>query len=68
MGLKAFYIAFVLVAGIFLLGFGIWAWQMFTNWGDGTMLAMSVFSFGLFAVLIAYGLWFYRKVKGWSFL
>jgi hypothetical protein len=67
-GLKAFHIAFVLIAGLFSFGFGLWAMQMFMDWGDGMMLALSLASFGCFAVLIVYGFWFYRKVKGWSYL
>ncbi len=68
MGLKAFHIAFVSVASLFSLGFGLWTMQMFLDWGDGMMLALCLFSFGCFAALIAYGIWFYRKVKGWSYL
>ena len=68
MGLKAFHIAFVLIAGLFSLWFGFWTWRMFVNWGDGSMLVLALFSFGCFAALVAYGIWFYRKVKGWSYL
>lgn len=68
MSLKAFHIAFVMIATLFSAGFGWWAMHTFITWGGGLMLAMSLASFLLALALIVYGVWFYRKVRRWSYL
>ena len=68
MSLKAFHIGFVLVASLFSLIFGVWAIQMFLDWGEGLMLVLALASFLCLIALGVYGVWFYKKVKGWSYL
>ena len=60
MSLKTFHVVFVTLCIIFTVGFGIWEIH------DHPVLA--VMSFVLSIVLIWYGRWFLRKLKGVSYL
>ena len=68
MSLKAFHIVFVIVSLLFLGGFGFWALQDFLATGDGLMLTLALASIIGFGVLVWYGIWFLRKLRGWSYL
>ncbi|MDA0745340.1 MAG: hypothetical protein O2954_02410 [bacterium] len=63
MSLKAFHIFFMIVSILFCLGFGVWAVQ-----DGGENLAMGLVSLAGCPVLTLYGVWFLRKMKGWSYL
>lgn len=68
MSLKAFHIAFVIFSVLFSLGFGAWSLRAFNLTGDGLMLALCLASFLAGGGLIVYGVWFFRKLRGWSYL
>ena len=50
------------------MGFGLWAFQNFQISGDRLMLTLCLASFVAAVVLLVYGVWFFRKLKGWSYL
>ncbi len=60
MSLKTFHVVFVTLCIIFTIGFGIWEIR------DHPVLGVT--SFVLSVVLIFYGRWFLRKLKGVSYL
>ena len=60
MSLKTFHVVFVTLCIIFTVGFGIWEIR------DHPVLGVT--SFVLSIVLIWYGVWFLRKLKGVSYL
>ncbi len=68
MSLKAFHVVFVIVSILCCLGFGIWAIQDYAATGNGTNLGLGIGSFAGSVVLVWYGLWFLKKLKGWSYL
>lgn len=68
MSLKTFHIAFVICSVLFSMGFGLWAFQNFQISGDGLMLTLCLASFVAAVALLVYGVWFFRKLKGWSYL
>ncbi len=68
MSLKAFHIFFIVVSTALCLGFGVWATQDFARSGDWVQLALGVGSFIGSGVLVSYGVWFLRKLKGVSYL
>ena len=68
MSLKAFHIVFVVVSVLFTAGFGYWSLTEFKMAGDGLMLTLSLTSFVAAGGLLFYGVWFLRKLRGWSYL
>tara|TARA_B110000116_G_scaffold259541_1_gene261734 strand:- start:504 stop:710 length:207 start_codon:yes stop_codon:yes gene_type:complete len=66
--LKSFHIVFVTCAVLFSAGFGYWALQAFQMSGDGIMLTLSLTSFLATVALLVYGVWFLKKLRGWSYL
>lgn len=68
MSLKAFHIIFVTIAAICCLMFGGWGVLRFRNTGESAALVAGVVSLGATVLLIVYGRWFLRKLKGESYL
>lgn len=68
MSLKTFHIVFVVCSILFSVGFGTWSMQAYQTSGNGLMLTMSVGSFLASGVLLVYGVWFLKKLRGWSYL
>ena len=64
MSLKAFHVFFICAAT--LLAFGVGAWGFFEHQRTGAPGTIAYAAVGLVAGggLIAYGLWFLRKLKG----
>ena len=63
MSLKAFHILFVTLASLLAFAFGAWALQVPSENGVMLYRAMGVTGLVFGAGLIAYGFWFWRKVK-----
>ena len=68
MSLKTFHIFFIIVSTALALGFGVWATRDFAASGSWVSLSLGVGSFVGSVVLVVYGAWFLRKLKGWSYL
>ena len=68
MGLKAFHIFFIVVSTALCVGFGVWAVNDFGRTGSVVHLALGVGSFIGGILLVYYGVWFLRKLKGVSYL
>ncbi len=68
MSLKAFHIVFVTVSILCLFGFGVWALNAYFALGDVWNLAMGLVSLLGCGVMVVYGKWFLKKLKGWSYL
>ena len=68
MSLKAFHVVFVTASILCCLGFGFWAFQEYAATGNGTNLGLGVGSIAGCVILVCYGLWFLKKLKGWSYL
>ena len=66
--LKSFHIVFVICSFLLLAGFGYWALQAFQTSGEGLMLTLSLGSFLAAGALLFYGVWFLKKLRGWSYL
>ena len=68
MSLKSFHIVFVTCAVLFSGWFGFWALSAFEKSGDGVMLTLCLASFLAAGGLLVYGVWFLKKLRGWSYL
>lgn len=68
MSLKAFHIAFVVLSTLLSVGFGVWAVRAYRVTSDVTTLLLGIGSFVFGGLLIIYGVWFLRKLKGVSYL
>lgn len=68
MSLKAFHIFFIIVSTVLALGVGVWAVLDFGESGSWATLAMGVGSFLGSILLVRYGAWFLRKLKGVGYL
>lgn len=68
MSLKAFHVFFIVVSILCCLGFGYWAVQDYFVSGNGVSLALGLVAFAGCGVLIRYGVWFLKKLKGVSYL
>ena len=68
MSLKAFHIFFITVSTLLCVVFGVWATRDFNHSGNWLHMALGVGSFLGSGVLVWYGVWFLRKLKGWSYL
>ncbi len=68
MSLKAFHIFFIILSTLLAVAFGVWAVDAFGRSGSWVHLALGVGSFIGSGGLVWYGVWFLRKLKGWSYL
>ena len=68
MSLKAFHVFFIVVSTALALGFGVWAMLDFAESGSWGMLALGFGSFLGSILLVRYGVWFLRKLKGVGYL
>ncbi|MBB27547.1 MAG: hypothetical protein CME25_01420 [Gemmatimonadetes bacterium] len=68
MSLKSFHIFFVIVSVLCCLGFGLWALRDFMETGGETNLFLGSASLVCSVVLVFYGIWFLKKLRGWSYL
>lgn len=68
MSLKAFHIAFVSIATLFAFWFGLWALRDYRGGGETGSLVVAVSCWVGCVVLVWYGRWFLRKLKGVSYL
>lgn len=68
MSLKAFHIVFVIVSILCLFGFGFWAVNAYFSSGEALTLGMGIASFVGCGVMVVYGRWFLKKLRGWSYL
>jgi hypothetical protein len=64
MSLKAFHVFFILVSTLFAFGFGVWSLVEHNRTGAGGALVLAVVAIAAGGALVAYGLWFLRKLKG----
>src|SRR5215470_13044338 len=63
MSLKAFHIVFIIFSKLLALGTGVWCLWVNLVEGAPIYVAGAVASFVVAIVLMAYGVWFYRKMK-----
>ncbi len=68
MSLKAFHIVFIVLSTALAVAFGVWAVDDFGRSGSRAHLALGVGAFVASGVLVWYGVWFLRKLKGVSYL
>ena len=68
MSLKAFHIFFIVLSTALAAGFGAWATRDFAETGSIANLSLGVGSFVTSVVLVCYGVWFLRKLKGVGYL
>jgi len=63
MSLKGFHILFITVSTLLALGVGAWCLWIDSAHGTPAFRIGAICSFVAGAALIAYGVWFYRKMK-----
>lgn len=63
MSLKGFHILFITVSTLLALGVGAWCLWVNSVEGAPVFWMGAIFSFVAAAVLMIYGVWFYRKMK-----
>jgi len=68
MSLKAFHVAFVLVATACALYFGVWSIQFYRDGGGAWYLIAGISSFAVCVVLMIYFKWFLKKLKNQKYL
>ena len=68
MSLKAFHIFFIILSTLLAVSFGVWAVDDFARSESWVHLALGVGSFIAGGVLVWYGVWFLRKLRGVSYL
>lgn len=68
MSLKTFHIFFIAASILCCLGFGVWAVHDYATSGDGMSLAMGLAALAGCGVLVGYGIWFLKKLKGIGYL
>lgn len=68
MSLKAFHVFFVAVSILLTVGFGVWAVRDFRLTDHRNSLYLGIASFAGTGVLVVYGVWFLRKLKGLSYI
>jgi len=68
MSLKAVHIAFITVATLFSVFFGVWALQQHQAVGGGTHLLLAIFGLAGALGLPIYGAWFLKKMKRVAYL
>lgn len=64
MSLKAFHIFFITISTLLALGLGAWSLQEYRRVGGGPNLILSIGSLLFAVLLIGYGSWFVRKIRG----
>lgn len=68
MSLKAFHVVFVLASTLLCVGLGVFFGSEYLNThATGTLLLASASLLGV-VVLVVYGVWFLKKLKGVSYL
>ncbi len=68
MSLKALHIFFIVMSTALCFGFGLWSVNDFGRSGSWVHLSLGVGSFIGSILLVCYGLWFLRKLKGEGYL
>lgn len=68
MSLKAFHIFFVFVCTLLAVGFGAWGIREYTVTGQADTLIAGIGSLVGAVVLVIYGVWFLKKLRGVSYL
>jgi len=68
MSLKSFHIFFICVSAMMSLGLGLWAVQAYSTSNDSEHLILALVALAALVALVPYGVWFLRKLKGWSYL
>ena len=63
MSLKGFHIVFIIFSTLLAVGIGAWCVWVDLVEGAPIYLAGAICSFVVAVVLVAYGVWFYRKMK-----
>ena len=64
MSLKTFHIFFIIVSVLFSLGFSVWAFLEYARLDQATNLIFGVGALVLALILMVYGRWFLRKLRG----
>ena len=68
MSLKAFHVFFVTISLLLCVGFGVWAVRDYQASDNTTSLCLGVGSFLAAVVLVVYGVWFLKKLKGVGYI
>ena len=66
MSLKAFHVFFIVVSMLCALTLGAWGVVEHSRSENGGALLLGIGGFAAAAVLVIYGLWFLRKLRGVS--
>ena len=66
LGRKAFHIVFLVASIACTVGFGVWGIRDYGQSGSGMNLGLGLASLAISLVLLVYGRWFLRKLKGMS--
>ena len=66
MSLKAFHVFFIVVSTLCALMLGAWGLVEHSRSGRSGVLFLGIGGFAAAAVLVVYGLWFLRKLRGVS--
>ena len=68
MSLKAFHLFFVGISTLMSVGLGVWSVLAYLRSGDAVNVLLAAGAFVGCGVLVWYGAWFLRKLKGVSYL
>lgn len=68
MSLKAFHVVFITVSIVLCVGVGLWALREYRAQGDIVTLLAGLFSLASAVILLVYGRWFLRKLRGVGYL
>lgn len=68
MSLKTVHLFFIFISILLTLVFSFWALWDYHITGNALNLAMGLVAFFGVGLLVWYGIWFFRKLKGWSYL
>ena len=66
MSLKAFHVFFIVVSTLCALMLGVWGVMEHSRSGNGAALFIGIGGFAAAVLLVVYGLWFLRKLRGVS--
>ena len=64
LGLKAFHVVFICASITCAIGVGVWGIRDYAQSGSGAHLGLGIASLVVSVVLLVYGRWFLRKLKG----
>lgn len=64
MSLKSFHIFFITLTVLFTVGFGVWGIRDYQTHAQQTSLYLGGGSLLMTVVLLVYGVWFLKKLKG----